>query len=128
MKVRIQYLSFEITAYNSTYYSRNSGYIRSNFFYQILCLLAVVFLAGSDGFVLIDTETGHIIEAFSPNVEELKSEMEFYDNEDTEDNQNKPGLMVLTPKKEVHVPAPEYLAQDGQTPIYQIRRKHPYGR
>ena len=30
--------------------------------------------------------------------------------------------------QQTRVPAPEYYAQDGKTPIYKVFRKHPYGR
>merc|ERR1712228_310988 len=94
-----------------------------------LFLLYVVSM--TKAYVLIDPLTGRPIEQLSPTIQENKSEQQFF----AEQSQlfDEQGLdftedLPLYKPQERRIPAPEYYAKDGKTPIYKIFRKHPYGR
>ena len=80
-------------------------------------------MALSDSYVILDPNTGRVIDAESPTVQEKRGQ-EFFDIEDTFKQED---VDISNPGDSVHIPAPEYFAQDGKTPIYKIFKKSPYG-
>ena len=85
-----------------------------------------------NGYVLIDPITGRVRERQSPTIQEERNQMEILEPENlglqvSQDVQIF-GLPTFSPQPRVRVPAPEYYAADGKTPIYKIFRKNPYGR
>ena len=83
-------------------------------------------LALTKAYVLVDPITGRVLEKQSPSYQErrlvqsLDIENSFVTNSDSD-------LPIYSPQQR-RVPAPEYYAADGKTPIYKIFRKNPYGR
>lgn len=75
-------------------------------------------------FVLIDPSTGRVIE--SPSFRESLSQEEYFEQQETDEDLDV--LPMFSSPKRRRIPAPEYYAQDGKTPIYKVFKKHPYGR
>jgi len=91
---------------------------------KVLLLILATFLVLADAYTLIDPITGRVRGGLSPTIQNARSQLlrRFNDNFEDDDSD-----LYLTQKAR-RIPAPEYYAQDGRTPIYKIFRKNPYGR
>ena len=81
-------------------------------------------------FVLIDPSTGRSIRGRSPTIQENRSQLNWFNQAYQSIDQGldvAEDLPVYRPQQR-RIPAPEYYAQDGKTPIYKIFKKNPYGR
>ena len=81
-------------------------------------------------FVLIDPITGRSIRGRSPTIQENRSQLNWFNQAYQSIDQGldvAEDLPVYRPQQR-RIPAPEYYAQDGKTPIYKILKKNPYGR
>ena len=85
-------------------------------------------MALAKAYVLINPSTGRVIESHSPSFQESRSTVEFYDQNEEENFEQDLDTLPLYRPKQRRIPAPEYYAQDGKTPIYKIFRKNPYGK
>ena len=86
-----------------------------------------------ESYVLVDPITGRVLEKQSPSFQSRRFEQPrpTLDIGNTFESSNSGGgdsdLPLYQPKQR-RVPAPEYYAMDGATPIYKIFKRNPYGR
>ena len=85
-----------------------------------------------ESYVLVDPITGRVLEKQSPSFQSRRIEQPrpTLDIGNTFESSNSGGdsdLPLYQPKQR-RVPAPEYYAMDGATPIYKIFKRNPYGR
>ena len=95
--------------------------------FQILVLVGVlsVLMTAAESYVLVDPITGRVLEKQSPSFQNRRIEPA---RQAIFESSNRDSDLPLYQPQQRRVPAPEYYAMDGSTPIYKIFKRNPYGR
>merc|ERR1712038_751609 len=94
---------------------------------KVWILLFLTMVSMTRAFVLIDPSTGRSIRGRSPTIQENRSQLNWFNQAYQSIDQGldvAEDLPVYKPQQR-RIPAPEYYAQDGKTPIYKILKKNP---
>ena len=78
-----------------------------------------------ESYVLVDPITGRVLEKQSPSFQNRRIEPA---RQAIFESSNRDSDLPLYQPQQRRVPAPEYYAMDGSTPIYKIFKRNPYGR
>ena len=101
-----------------------------NKYFQILLLIGILSVVAVESYVLVDPITGRVLEKQSPSFQSRRFETPSptLDIGNTFEISNSDSDLPLYQPQQRRVPAPEYYAMDGLTPIYKIFKRNPYGR
>ena len=90
--------------------------------------MLLALLALSDGYVLIDPMTGRVLEKSLEAQQRFQEAIRQQQLLAADGQSQADGDATDSELPPRHIPAPEYYATDGRTPIYKVLNKNPYGK